>query len=210
MQLFRHTGVIIAVFWCAAMIVAPMAAAGQDTNQGSVPHQGMNPGQGYQGNNQVQPGQETGSGNGQNHAGPGQGSRPQETGRWNTTGFGNHTPFADDGNLTVQPEKPDRNPDNATAFNTTARHGPRGGNMTGMNRTDIPPPGDWDPSNMTAVNQTWHAPDDGNLTPPVPPRGDAADPGHQEGQNRQQAQNLDSRDSIIAEILSWFKDHGVS
>ena len=55
MQLFRHTGVIIAVFWCAAMIFAPMAAAGagQDMNQGSG-SPGMNPGQRNQGNNQMQ------------------------------------------------------------------------------------------------------------------------------------------------------------
>jgi len=39
MQLFRHLGLMIAVFWCAAMAVAPIAAAGagQDMNQAPGP-----------------------------------------------------------------------------------------------------------------------------------------------------------------------------
>jgi len=55
MQLFRHLGLMIAVFWCAAMAVAPIAAAGagQDMNQ-APGSPGMNPGQGNQGNNQMQ------------------------------------------------------------------------------------------------------------------------------------------------------------
>ena len=44
MQIFRHLGLMIAVFWCAAMVVAPIGAAGagQDMNQ-APGSPGMNP-----------------------------------------------------------------------------------------------------------------------------------------------------------------------
>jgi hypothetical protein len=230
MQLFRHTGVIIAVFWCAAMIVAPMAAAGQDMNQGSGP-QGMNPGQGNQGNNQMQTGQGTGSGNGQNIAGPGQGNGPQGMGRGNGTEFGNRSLFRpDDGNMTAPP---DWDTDNSTAFNKTERRGPWSGNMTGMNMTGrnmtgmnltgMPPRGDWDPANMTAMNQTGRH-GNGNMTPPDQSQmqgngnnqGPQGTSNQQPGQTQQQTRNLqgttqnNSSDSLIAELIDWLKAHGVT
>ena len=165
------------------MVLVPLAAAtdaGQSTNQGTSQapgSQGMDPGQANQGNNQMQqgPGQGTGSdnnqqGNGQNNAGPGQGSGPQGFGRGNATELGNHTMLAPyDGNMTAPPGMPGWNLDNSTALNNTAWHGHRPGNMTDVNMTDVPPPGDWDPANMTDANQAWHGHGDGNLTMPAPP-----------------------------------------
>ena len=219
MKLFRHLCLIIAVFWCAVMVIAPMAAAegtGQSTNQGTdLPPgpQGMDPGQANQGNNQGNnqmqqgPGQATGSGNSmnqpgniQNNAGPGQGNQKQGQGLWNATEFGNMTP----------PEKPDWNPDNSTVLNSTAWHGHRpvtmtGMNMTGINMTDIPPPGNFDPANMTAMNHTaWH--EDGNMTPPAPPA-----QGNAPGQGRQQTQDqLNSTSDLIAQFLEWLKARSVT
>jgi hypothetical protein len=193
MKLFRHPGLMIAVFWCAAMVMAPMAAAaGSD--------QSMN-----QGNNQIQ------QGNGQNTAGPGQGNGPQRMGRGNATGFGNMTPFASgDGNMTAPPDKPDWGPDNSTAMNMTGWHGRQPGNMTGMNMTDIPPPMKWDSANMTAINHTWHS--DGNQTLPAPPQQqNGADHGQQMNQSQQQTQNRNnSGNSLIDELIAWLKDQGIS
>lgn len=216
MQLFRHLGLMIAVFWCAAMVVAPIAAAGagQDMNQ-APGSQGMNPGQGNQGIGQMQigPGQGTGSGNnqqgnGQNVAGPGQGNGPQGVGKGNATGFGNMTP----------PEKPDRDLDNTTALNRTAMHGHQSGNLTRFNMTnvtmtDIPPPRGWNPTNMTAVNQTGHGHGDGNLTPPaqMQQQGNNNNQGPQGTINQQQAlTRINSDDSIIGELISWLNAHGIS
>jgi hypothetical protein len=218
MQLFRHLGLMIAVFWCAAMVVAPITAAGagQDMNQ-APGSQGMNSGQGNLGYHQMQPGQAGNTmdmqGNGQNNAGPGQGNRSQGLDRGNMTEFGNHTRIApDDGNLTAPPEKPDRDPDNSTALNKTGHHGPWDGNLTGANMTEIPPHMDWDPANMTAVNQTGHGHSDGNLTPPAQPhQQNGADGGRQGNENQQQVQTQTiSSDSLMAELVDWLKAHGIS
>jgi hypothetical protein len=217
MKIFRHPGLIIAVFWCAAMVVAPMAAAsgaGQDTNNGQ---QGMGPWQAGPGNNQMQqdPGQDGNTntfgqqGNGRNSTGPGHSGRPEGMGRGNMTGFMNMT------NMTP-PEKPDWDPDNATAMNMTGMHGHEPGNMTGFNMTvanvtDIPPPGNWDPATMTAANQSWHGHGDRNMTAP-PGQQNTDNQGPQANQNRQQNanNNNNSDDSLITELMSWLKAHGVS
>ena len=208
MKLFRHPGMLIAVFWCAAMVVAPMAAAagaGQGTNQGFGP--------GQTGNNQMQPGQGSGPGNtmiqpgnGQDNSGPGQDDRQQGMNRQNMTGYMNMTP----------PDRPDR--DNSTAFNTTGfrGHGPM--NMTGVNMTDIPPPGDWDPATMTAMNQTGHGHGDGNMTRPAqPPQDSGADNGRQADggssqiqQGYQQSGQNNSDNDLIAELVTWLKTHGIN
>ena len=218
MQIFRHLGLMIAVFWCAAMVVAPMAAAGagQDMNQepGSP---GMNPGQGIQGNNQMQPVQGGNTmnpqGNGQNNAGPGLGNRSQGMDRGNLTAFGNHTRIApDNGNLTAALEKPGRDPGNSTALNKTGHHSPWNANLTGANITEIPPPMGWDPANMTAVNQTGHGHGDSNLTRPAHlQQQNGTDGGRQGNENQQQVQTrLNSSDSLIADLVDWLKAHGIS
>ncbi|OPX64405.1 MULTISPECIES: hypothetical protein [unclassified Methanoregula] len=177
MQLFRHLGLMIAVFWCAAMVVAPMAAAagaGQDTNHAP---QNMGPGQsgsgqGFNGNGLFQQGDRAGN------AGPGQGGRPQGMDRGNMTGFMNRTNMA-------LPEKPDRDPDNATAMNMTGWHGPRG-NMTGMNVTNMTPP-DQPPRQGSGNGQGW------------------------QGSGQPQAGNRnDSGNSMVSELVSWLKAHGIS
>jgi len=220
MQLFRHLGLMIAVFWCAAMVVAPMAAAagaGQDMNHGP---QGMGPGQAGSGQ---------GSGNSNalfqqrdqaGNAGPGQGGRPQGMDRGNMTGFMNRT------NMTPQ-ERPDRDPDNTTAINMTGWHGHRGNmtgmNMTGfMNRTNMTPPvkPDWDPDNTTAINMTgWHG-HRGNMTgmnmtsmtpPDQPPQQGSGNGQGWQGSSQPQAGNRnDSESSLIIELVSWLKAHGIS
>jgi len=202
MKLFRHLGLIIAVFWCAAMVVVPMAAAagaGQGTNQGPAPGQGMSAGQG---NNQMQqgPGQ-SGSdnpvnqqGNGLNPATPGQGSRPGEFG--NATMFRNGTiPATGTGNMTAPPGKPDWDPANMTALNNTARHGHGSANLT-----DIPPPMDWNPANSTGMNNTgWHG--DGNMTMPAPPV-----QGSVPAQDGQQTQDqVNSTGDLLAQFLEWLR-----
>jgi hypothetical protein len=211
MKLFRHLGLMIAVFWCAAMAMAPMAAAagaGQSSTQGNPQASGlqsMNPGQANPGGNQMQQdtGQGTGStgsinqqGNGQDFAGPGQGNGPQEFGMRNTTGFRNQTLFAPDGNRTAPPDTPDWDPDNSTAMNATAGHGPRG-NTTSINMTDIPPPVTRDPANMTSASQTWHGQNTGNMSMHAPPQ-----PGNGTNQSQQQ-----SSDTLIAELITWLKAH---
>jgi hypothetical protein len=232
MKIFRHLGLMIAVFWCAAMVMAPMAAA---AGAGQV----MN-----QGNNQMQPGQGNGpggavnqQGNNQNNAGPGQGSGPQEFGRRNMTGFGNQTMFGpDDGNMTAPPDMPDW-ADNSTAMNRTSGHGFHGNmtgrNVTGINMTDMPPPGEWNPANMTAMNQTGRGHGNGNMTPPAPQQQNGTTQNQSHGQNQQanqgnnqnqqnnsQVQNNqnqqqstgqnNSNDSLIAELVAWLKAHGVT
>jgi hypothetical protein len=216
MKIFRHLGLMIAVFWCAAMVVAPMAAAagaGQGMNQ-APGAQGITMGQANQGNNQMQQGQGTRSGNNQqgnsqSNAGPGQGNGPQGMDRGNMSEFGNMTPPGD------------WDPANMTALNRTAGHGH--GNMTGfnmseLNRTDMHPPGDWNPANMTAGNQTGRGHSNGNLTPPgqLPQQngasqGQVENQNQQPGQNQPQAQNQNnSNDSLVAELMDWLKAHGIS
>jgi len=213
MQLFRHLGLMIAVFWCAAMVVAPMAAAagaGQDTNHGP---QGMGPGQAGSmqgsGNNNGQFQQGDPAGN----AGPGQDGRPQGMDRGNMTGFMNRT------NMTP-PERPDRDPDNTTALNMTGWHGHHG-NLTGMNMTGmiLPEKPDRDPDNTTAMNMTgWHGHHGNltgmnmtNMTPPdqPPQQGSGTGPGWQ-GSSQPQADRNDSESSLISELVSWLKSHGIS
>lgn len=222
MQLFRHLGLMIAVFWCAAMVVAPMAAAsgaGQDTNHGP---QGMGPSQGGFAGNQMQQGtgQGSGSGNSPNwqdnqdsNPVPGQGGRPQGMARGNTTGM-NMTRFTvTDGNRTGVHPPGDRDPDNTTAINMTGWHGHRPGNTTPFNMTDLPPPGERDPANMTAANQSWHGHGDGNLTPPdqLPQQGKGNSQGWQGGGNQQQADSRNgSGDSLIDELIGWLKARGIS
>ena len=207
MQLFRHLGLMIAVFWCAAMVVAPMAAAagaGQDTNHGP---QGMGPGQ-------EGPGQESENGNGlfrqggqAGNAGPGQGGRMQGMPRGNMSAM-NMT------NMTL-PEKPDRDPDNSTAMNMTGWHGNRPGNITPFNMTNrtLPEKPDWNPANITAVNQSRHDHGDGDLTPPGEPGRQGVGNG-QGWQGNGEPQQADSRngsgDSLIGELIGWLEAHGVS
>jgi hypothetical protein len=229
MQLFRHLGLMIAVFWCAAMVVAPMAAAtgaGQDMSHSP---QGMGPGQSGPGTAQMQQGSGQGSGNTAgsaqqgnqgNNAGPGQGGQFPGMTRGNMTGMNmtgmNWT------NMTP-PERPDWDPDNSTAMNTTGMHGRWSGNGTPFNMTDgnmtgFPPHGNWDPANMTAANQSWHGYDDGNMTPPQEPArqgaGNGQGPQAQQGGGQGQQFQANSQDtagnSLISELVDWLKAHGIS
>jgi hypothetical protein len=217
MKLFRNPGLMIAVFWCAAMVIAPIAAAagaGQSSGQGidqPPGSQGINPGQVDQGNNLMQQGQGTGFGNDQNTAGPGQGNRPPGMDKGNGTESGDRSFFADNGNMTPPPEMPSWDPANSTAFNKTAGHGHRAGNMTGVNMTDIPPPVDRYPANMTAINQTPHGYGDENQTYASPPQQGSGDAGGQQWNVNQQAQSQkNSGKSLIDELIAWLKAHGVS
>jgi len=194
MKLFRHPGLIIAVFWCAAMVLVPMVAAA-DQRLG-------------QGMNQMAPGQPTGSGgsvnqmlgNGQNNAAPGQPGGignatahpgPQDRGAGNMTAFGNltmHTP--PDGNMTAPPAIPDWNGDNSTAMGNRTMHRPDFANMT---PPSLPPDGN--AGNATGMNQTWHGPVAGNQSLPVPPL-------------QENGQNLDeqlSAGTLIDELISWLR-----
>jgi hypothetical protein len=71
---------------------------------------------------------------------------------------------------------------------------------------------------MTAGNQTGPGHGDGNLTPPgQQPQQDGTSLGWQGDQNQQPGQNLQqgqnqntSNDSLITELMSWLKAHGVS
>jgi hypothetical protein len=81
MKIFRHLGLMIAVFWCAAMVIVPLAAAADagygnnmEMNQPGSP--GINPEQAESGTNQLQ--QDPGQGNAQNTDGPGQGNIPEQ------------------------------------------------------------------------------------------------------------------------------------
>lgn len=232
MKLFRHLGLMIAVFWCAAMIVIPLAAAAdagcginQGMNQPGSP--GMEEGQAGPGNNQMQngPGQAAQSGGSlnlqedvRNNAGPGQGNRPG--GSWNMTlqgnqpgcspvngtAFGNHMLFRpDDGNLTPPAEKPEWDPANVTAMNNTRWHGHGNGNIT-----DIPAPMDQDPANMTAVNTTgWHSHADVNRTVPVQPPVQGNGQGLQGRQpvpdQQESGNDMNSPGEFLAQLVSWLK-----
>jgi hypothetical protein len=229
MKLFRHLGLTIAIFWCAAMVLIPLAAAadaGYGTNQGMNQGTnqppgllGMNPGQANQGNNQGNnqmqqgPGQVTGSGNTMTYQGNNQynaeserGNRTQWIGRENVTEFGNRTEFVPEGNMT-QPEKPVWDTSNMTVMNRTIMHGHGAGNMT-----DIPPPtGGDDPKNTTSMNSTaWH--DSGNMTLRAPPaQRNTSAQGQQQVQNQQETQELvDSTGDLIAQFLEWLKACGIT
>jgi hypothetical protein len=92
----------------------------------------------------------------------------------------------------------------------TAGHGHRPGNMTGLNTTDIHPPGNGDPANMTAGNQTWHGHGDGNLTPHAQP---PQQNGTSQGNNQMLQVNQDQKtanDDLITELIAWLKAHGIS
>jgi hypothetical protein len=186
MNLFRHPGLIIALFWCAAMVLVPMVAAvgvgpGADQPPGQAP--------GGQGIGPVQ-------GNGQNSITPGQGTHPEETGDqtgrpglrapdWgNMTTTGNGTIRAPpEGNMTAPPDMPEWDSGNATE-----RQG--FGNMT---PPPLPPEGDT--GNATCMNQTRHGPVAGNQSIPVPPL-------------QENGQNLDeqlSAGTLIDELISWLR-----
>lgn len=227
MKLFRHLGLMIAVFWCAAMVLIPLAAAADadnGTNQGmnqgtnqAPGSQDMDPGQVNQGNNQGNnrmqqgPGQAAGSGNtitqgnNQNNAATGQGNRPGGFG--NATALGNRTMHAPDNGNMAPPEKPAWDTANMTAMNSTAWHGHGAGNMT-----DIPPPmGGGDPTNTTAMNNTgWHG--DGNMTPHAPPaQGNTPGQGQQQVQNQLETQEqVNSTGDLIAQFLEWLKARGIT
>jgi hypothetical protein len=231
MKLFRHLGLMIAVFWCAVMVLVPLAASadtGYGTNQGM--NQGTNqapgsqdigPGQvdqgntqgNTQGNNQMQqgPGQATGTGNtmvrqegnNQNNAATGQGNRPGGFG--NATALGNRTMHAPESG-TMTPEKPAGDTANMTAMNSTIWHGHGAGNMT-----DIQPPMGGNPTNTTAMNSTpWHG--DGNMTPHAPPaQGNIRGQGQQQVQNQQETQDqVNSTGDLIAQFLEWLKAQGIT
>ena len=98
MILFRHLGLMIAFFWCAAMVLVPLvvaADAGYATNQGM--NQGTNPAPGS-GNTTSQQ-EKT-----QNNSAPGQENRPQDMGRGNMTESRNPAAFVL-GNSTMTPPK---------------------------------------------------------------------------------------------------------
>jgi hypothetical protein len=189
MKLFRHPGLIIAIFWCAAMVLAPMVA-GQRMDQ-MAPGQASGPGGSV---NQI-------PGNGQNNAAPGQPDGmgnataphdPQDRGSGNMTAFGNrtmHTPS--DGNMTAPPDMPDWSGDNSTAMGNMTMHRPDFANETAH---PMPPDGNRD--NSTAVlNQSWHGPAAGNHSLPVPPL-------------QESGQSLDeqlSAGTIIDELISWLR-----
>jgi len=193
MKLFRHPGLIIAVFWCAAMVLAPMVAAataGQGMNQmaqgqASGPGGSVNqmPGNGQ---NNAAPGQPDGMGNATERHGP------QEGISGNLTAFGNRTMHASpDGNMTAPPDMPYGKGDNSTAMGNMTMHRPDFGNETAP---PIPP--DWNGDNSTAVeNQSWHGPAAGNQSLPVPAPWE-------------NGQNLDeqlSAGTLIDELISWLR-----
>ena len=109
---------------------------------------------------------------------------PGQGGRPQGMDRGNMTGFMNRTNMTPQ-ERPDRDPDNTTAINMTGWHGHRG-NMTGMNMTSMTPP-DQPPQQGSGNGQGW------------------------QGSSQPQAGNRnDSESSLIIELVSWLKAHGIS
>ena len=111
MKLFRHPALIIAIFWCAAMVLAPMVAAataGQGMDQ-MAPNQASGPGGSVNqmpanGQNNAAPGQPDGMGNATARHGP------QDRSSGNMTAFGNRTMHAPgNSNMTAPPVPPDWN-----------------------------------------------------------------------------------------------------
>jgi hypothetical protein len=212
MKLFRLLGLMIAVFWCAAMVLVPVAAAaeaGQGTNQGNNQMQpGLGQSMGSEGNTHQQ-------GNGQNPAASGMGDPPGGFGNLNTSanrtlhapGTGTRTAPPDlpgFGNMTIKPVPPDWIADNSTRMDTMTMHRPWSGNQTGE---PLPPHGNAD--NSTASNQTWHGYGNGNLTMPAPSgQGNMPGQGQQDQQSVQEQMN-DTND-LIVQLIAWLKDHGVS
>ena len=189
MKIFRLLGLMIAISWCAAMVLTPLTAVagkGQGVNQG-VDQAQSGTIQANQENNQQ--GQSLGTGpgpggnmdlqdSGQNTTRPGQGNRPgmfgnatadagqQGRGPGNGAMYGNRTmngPGA--GNMTAPPGMPGWNADNATAMgNMTRQHGQEFGNGTAP---ALPP--DWNANNATAM--TGHEPGFGTGRPCRRPAG---------------------------------------
>ncbi|HSQ94226.1 MAG TPA: hypothetical protein VLL74_08030 [Methanoregula sp.] len=205
MKLFRNPGLMIAVFWCAAMVIAPIAAAagaGQNTYHGTERLPGspaINPGSGT-----------TDQGKSLNTAGPaGQGNRPGWSGNAtahnglqgrdvvNMTGSGNRTRHAPGtGNLTVPPDLPA--PGNVTdrlscpELNSATEgcmtlHRPGSGN-----ESSLPVLPDRYMDNSTATNQSRHGRMAGNITGP-----------DQQLARSQQQEKAD----LIAELITWLKIH---
>lgn len=231
MKLFRHLGLMIAIFWCAAMVVVPVAAAagaGQDTNLGNNQMQ-HGPGQGPGPRNTTSQ-----QGNDPNNAGPGQGTTPEGFGNLNTSANRTlHAPGT--GTMTAPPDKPDRDLVNMTLWNNTARHGNSDGNLTDIlpptkwstsnttamanmtmhrawsgHQSGEPVPPDWDADNTTATNPAWYGHGEGNRTMPAP-SGEGTMPGQDQPQDQQSVQDqMNDTGDLIAQIIAWLKDHGVT
>ena len=212
MNIFRNFGLLIAIFWVAAMVLSPVvtAAAGQETNPGNS---AAPPGRGTDRMPQIQ-----GPGSGpEGNAGPApwnnqttlqEASHNGGTGRpgnitaqpslrvWdagNMTAFGNRTMYdPDPDNMTAPPLPPYWNADNQTLNATIAWHGPGFGNETAP---EFPQPQnvhDGTPSD----NGVWDGPA-GNDTATALILQD-----HPVNQNQQRSGN-----DLIAEFFSWLKTH---
>jgi len=176
MKIFRHICLVLAVAWCAAMILAPLTSAA-GTDRGAI--QGndqirMGNLQAGPGNNQA-PGNQGMTGrpgnanqkqdNNQNAAGPGQGNRPG--------GFGN---------MTAGTGSPGEGPGNMAGFGNRTMHAPGAGNMTAPQERAA-----WDTNNATAMGgMNVKRPGFGNETAPSPPAWDAGNSTAMGDMNRQQ------------------------
>ena len=182
MKIFRHPGLIVALVWVAAMVLAPIAAAtvagpGTDQLPGQPPAgQGMNQMQNTMQDTSspaergIPPGL---AGNQTGHPGP------QGRGFGNMTDDGNRTLYAPPaGNMTAPPADPSWDPSN-----TTTRQ-----NFGNMTPPPMPPEG---AGNSTVLNQTWHGPA-GNQSVPIQPQETGSDQGS-------------SQTSLVEEFLSWLR-----
>jgi hypothetical protein len=149
MKLFRHPYLIVALLWCAAVMLAPVAFA-QESGSGSVPGQGGVNHRFPQGNMNTMPAQPPGNtGNSNAPGGPPGGA--QDTGNMTMS----RPPFGNDGNADFS-----GGPGGSQDYGNMTMPQPPSGGLG--NATDTSGPGNWQGGNMTSPD--FRNQDSGNMT----------------------------------------------